>query len=238
MMSPSATVSKAGGVMYTTAEKAISERTFVPEKSQMGIGPVFPKFNKRDIADESLSLVIDSARQTAMEWNLQPWRWIVVRAEAAKERLESASNISVPLSSAPVILVCLADTLAWKSAPQHLQELVASQKITEEQGREVLRRVQEYYSSSPDVAQRTALANSLVAVQQLLLGAASRGLTAYWVTEFDEDRIKTQFHIPDHFLVTALVPLGYCEESAQLPTAKVPPRTLIYKEKFGETLAP
>jgi hypothetical protein len=50
--------------------------------------------------------------------------------------------------------------------------MIASRKITEEEGREALRRVREYYSSSPDIAKRTALANAFVAVHQILLGAA------------------------------------------------------------------
>ena len=85
---------------------------------------------------------INVACQAGTEGNLQPTRWIVVRSEAAKRHLEAAISIEVPLTSAPVILICLADALAWKLAPQRLQEMVATGKITEEKGREVLRQVQ------------------------------------------------------------------------------------------------
>ena len=208
------------------------------KKAPLGVGPMFPRFIERDITDDSLSRLIDVARLAPSEWNSQNWRWIVVRGEAAKKYLEAATYIKVPLSSAPVILICLADTLAWKSAPQYMQEMIASRKITEEEGREALRRVREYYSSSPEVAQRTALANAFVAVHQILLGAAESSLSAYWVTEFDETKIKTHFHIPDHFLVAALLPIGYREETAAPPVARLPLSTFIYKEKFGETLDP
>jgi len=75
-------------------------------------------------------------------------------------------------------------------------------------------------------------------VHQILLGAAEYNLSAYWVTEFDEAKIKTHFHIPDHFLVAALLPIGYREESQTPPASKLPFCTFIYKEKFGETLSP
>ena len=157
---------------------------------------------------------------------------------AARKYLEAATYIKVPLSSAPVILICLADTLAWKAAPQYLQEMIANRKITEEEGHEALRRVREYYSSSPEVPKRTALANAFVAVHQILLGAAESNLSAYWVTEFDEAKIKTHFHIPDHFLVAALLPIGHREETPATTVSKVPLREFIYNEKFGETLGP
>ncbi len=208
------------------------------KKAPLGVGPMFPRFSERGITDDCLASLIEVARQAPSEWNLQTWRWIVVRGDAAKKYLEAATYIKVPLTSAPVILICLADTLAWKSAPQYLQELIASQKITEEEGQEALRRVREYYSSSPQVAKRTALANAYVAVHQILLGAAESDLSACWVTEYDEAKIKTHFHIPDHFLVAALLPIGYCEEGQPAGVSKLPMREYIYKEKFGETVGP
>jgi len=208
------------------------------EKAPLGIGPLFPRFSGQDIADDCLGRVIDTARLAPSEWNLQTWRWIVVRGDAAKKHLEAATCIKVPLSSAPLILICLADTLAWKSAPQYMQEMVANRNITEEEGREALRQVREYYSSSPEVAKRTALANAFVAVHQILLGAAECSLSAYWVTEFDEAKIKTHFHIPDHFLVAALIPMGYCEETPAPSPSKPPLCSFIYKEKFGGTHNP
>ena len=197
---------------------------------------MFPRFSAQDIADDCLARVIEVARLAPSEWNLQTWRWIVVRSDAAKKYLEAATYIKVPLSSAPVILICLADTLAWKSAPQYLQEMIASRKITEEEGHEALRQLREYYSSSPEIAKRTALANAFVAVHQILLGAAECNLSAYWVTEFDEAKIKTHFHIPDHFLVAALLPIGYGEEVPVAASPRLPLRSFIYQEKFGEPI--
>lgn len=219
-------------------EYAGADNVRAQKKAQLDVGPIFPRFSEQDIGNDCLGRLIEVARLAPSEWNLQTWRWIVVRSEAAKKHLEAATYIKAPLSSAPVILICLADTLAWKSAPQHLQEMIASRKITEEEGREALRRLREYYSSSPDIAKRTALANAFVAVHQILLGAAESSLSAYWVTEFDETKIKTHFHVPDHFLVAALLPIGYHEQTQAPAAGKFPSPTLIYKEKFGETLGP
>jgi nitroreductase len=219
-------------------EHASAENAHAHEKPPLGVGPMFPRFSRQDIADDCLGRVIEVARLAPSDWNLGTLRWIAVRADAAKKYLEAAAYIKVPISSAPVVLVCLADTLAWKSAPQYLQEMIASRKITEQEGREALHRLRDYYSSSPDIAKRTALANASVAVHQVLLGAAESSLLAYWVTGFDEARIKTHFHIPDHFLVAALLPIGYREEAPAPAVSKLPLRTVIYKEKFGESLSP
>ena len=227
-----------GSELATMRETMIADNSRSMKKAQLGVGPMFPRFSVRGIDDDSLARVIDVARQAPTEWNLQTWRWIVVRNDGAKRQLEAATSIKVPLSSAPVILICLADTLAWKAAPQYLREMIANRKITEEEGHEALRRVREYYSSSPEVAKRTALANAYVAVHQILLGAAESNLSSYWLTEFDEAKIKTHFHIPDNFLVAALVPIGYREEAPAPAASKLPLRSYVYKEKFGEITGP
>ncbi len=200
----------------------------------MGVGAAFPRFSAREITEDRLGRLMEVAGLAPSNWNLQPWRWIVVREGAAKLYLEAATCTKVPLSSAPVILICLADTLAWKSAPLRLQEMIASRKISVEEGREALRRVREYYSSSPDAGKRAALANAFVAAHQLLLGAAEFDLSAYWVTEFDENKVRTYFHIPDHFLVATLLAIGYRDTEGAPEVSRNSPRASIYSEKFGE----
>jgi nitroreductase len=208
------------------------------KKFPWGVGPMFPRFTEKNIGDDRLGQIIDSARLAPSEWNLQSKRWIVVRADAAKKQLETATYLRVPLSSAPVIVICLADTLAWKSAPQYFQAMIAGRKISEEEGRELLRRLRDYYSSSPEVARRTALADAFLSVGQIIRGAADHDVSAYCIAEFDEAQIKTHFHVPDHFLVAALIPLGHHGESPEPPASMLLLRSVVYKEKFGEPLGP
>jgi len=229
------TASDSGEAILVMPDRACKHNPVSTTPSPWRVGPIFSSFSAQNVPNACLEHVVEMARLAPCEWNFQPWRWIVVRSADAKELLEASTYIKVPLTSAPAVLVCLADTLAWKSAPQHLQEMVADQKITEEEAREALRKLRAYYSASPEAAQRTALANTFVALHQMLLAAADCGLSAYWVTEFDELKIKTQFHIPDHFLVAALLALGYREETLPPPVPKLPLRTLVYQEKFGQS---
>jgi hypothetical protein len=55
------------------------------------------------------------------------------------------------------------------------------------------------------------------------------------VTEFNEQKIKTYFHVPDQFLVAALFAVGYHDRSLPSPIPKLPLKSLLYREKFGES---
>jgi nitroreductase len=116
--------------------------------------------------------------------------------------------------------------------------MVASHKMTEEEAREALRTIREYYSASPQIAERASLASAFVALHQLLLSAGECGLSAFWVTGFNEQKIKTYFHIPDQYLVAALFAVGYGEPSLPPPASKMPLQSFLYREKFGVSFNP
>jgi len=217
-------------------EHACGNNQFPTSPASLQLGPDFSPFSARCIPDDCLAHIIESARLTPLPGDIQPWRWIVVRSDTSKQQIEAALHIRVSLHTAPAILICLADTLTWKSAPLQLQEMVLHQKITEAEARESLRRLRDYYSVSPTAAQRTALANAFVVLHRMASAAAACSVTAWCVTEFDEAAIKTALHIPDRFLVAAVLPLGYSEEAPAPPAAKRSSRAPVYKDKFGEAL--
>ena len=157
----------------------------------------------------------------------------MVRSQAGKQVVESATCVEAPLVTAPVVLICLADTGAWKTAPQQIQEMVAKKKLSPASAQEILRKIREQYASSPELTQRAALAHAFVALHQILIAAADCDLSAYWVSAFDEEKIKAHFHIPDQFLVAALIGIGYAEKPLPPPPA-LPLQSLVYQEKFGE----
>jgi nitroreductase len=193
----------------------------------------FARFNGEPVPEECLRHILELARLSPTEWYFQPWRWILVRSHAGKQVVEAASLVAAPLSTAPVVMICLADPGAWKTAPQQIQEMVARQVLSALNGQEILRKIREQYASSPELTQRAALAHAFIAVHQILIAAANCDLSAYWVSAFDEQKVKAYFHIPDHFLVAALIGIGYAEKTVA-PLPELPLQSHIYEETFGE----
>ncbi|MBZ5514097.1 MAG: nitroreductase family protein [Acidobacteriia bacterium] len=189
------------------------------------------------LPEDFLACALELTGEAPSESYFRPWRWIIVRSEPGKQQLESAAYSEVPLSRSPIVLICLADTAAWKTTQKQLQEMVAAKILSAESARNVLNRIHRHYSASPQSAERAALANAFLAVHQVLTAAACCQVPARWVSVFDEKKIQTYFHIPDQFLVAALVAIGH-EDKDTPATFKLPAQLFVYHEKFGEvTLA-
>jgi nitroreductase len=180
-----------------------------------------------------LARALELTRLAPSESYFQPWRWIIVRSEHGKQQLEAATYSETSLSRSPIVLVCLADTAAWKTTPKQLQEMVAAKALSAEDARSVLSQIRKYYSASPQLAERAALANAFLAVHQILVAATCCHVPAQWVSVFDEKKIQSHFHIPDQFLVAALLAIGHQEKDAPLAVG-LPVQPFVYHEKFGE----
>lgn len=140
--------------------------------------------------EDFLGRALELARHTPSEPYFQPWRWVVVRSAGGKQQLEAATYSEVPLSRSPIVLICLADSAAWKSTPKQLQEMVAANVLSAADAQHVLRRIWKHYSASPQWAERAALANAFLAVHQILAAAACCHVPVRWVSVFDEKKSK------------------------------------------------
>jgi len=206
-------------------------------ESRLPSRQVYPGLNPKGVPDMSVERLFQVAQLSPTEWYFEPWRWIVVRSEAGKKLIASTAYLDAPLAQAPVVLICLADTAAWKKAPRRLLDLVAEKKMSEDDLQDILRRIREYYAASPQRAQRAALAHAYVALHKIVQAATECHLSAYWVNAFDEQKIKTHFHVPDRYLVAALLGIGEGEASSP-PARKLSLESLVYSEKFGESFFP
>lgn len=65
---------------------------------------------KSDLIPEAiLEEVLRLGIQSPSGYNLQPWRFIVVRSQKNKEKLKAAAFNQRQISEAPVVLICCGD---------------------------------------------------------------------------------------------------------------------------------
>lgn len=78
-------------------------------------------FAERDVEAKKLNYLLECARLAPSACNRQPWRYIVVRDKATRERLCGAASRFTWMATAPLfIVVCVDDNEAWvRSADRH-----------------------------------------------------------------------------------------------------------------------
>jgi nitroreductase len=65
-------------------------------------------FQTRPVPEEKVRAVVAAARLAPSQSNLQPWRFVVVRAEELKRQIAQACPRGKPVAEAPVVIVAFA----------------------------------------------------------------------------------------------------------------------------------
>ncbi|MCD6403087.1 MAG: nitroreductase family protein [Candidatus Aenigmarchaeota archaeon] len=144
-------------------------------------------YQKRDVPNHLIGLILDAATRAPSAGNLQPWEFIVVRDPERKEMLWRASLKQDHVKHAPVVIVVCANV----------------KKVAARYGK----RGERLY----------AIQDTAAAIQNMMLAAHAIGLGTCWVGAFDEEEVKVACSIPEHIRPVALITVGYPAEKSSEP---------------------
>jgi nitroreductase len=167
------------------------------------------KYSDTPVTDAELRTLLELAGRAPSAFNLQPWRFIVVRDAALKDELKSAAFNQQQVAAAPVVIVLYAD---MEDAMANL-EAILNPGLTSEQKQATIKRLQGSFGAmSIDERAIWANAQSNIALGYLLLIAQSEGFATSPMLGFQPDKVKALLNIPAHTTITALVALGHAAD--------------------------
>jgi nitroreductase len=180
------------------------------------------QYTADSIPDDELREILRLAGRAPSAWNLQPWRFVVVREAALKQQLMAAANNQPQVGGAPAVIVLYSD---MDDVLAHLDELVATDKAAA-----FIERITKHFGAmSP--ADRAAWGHGMayIALGWLLLIAQSRGYTTSPMLGFDATKVKTLLDLPPTSTVAALVALGLPNEEGALSRRLPVDRTTSFR---------
>jgi len=192
------------------------------------------KFKPDPIPEEKIRLLLESARLAPSGTNTQPWRFIVVKDDNTKKKLQEAAHNQRHVRRAPVVIACCADLSAFKEFSKRVDELINSGALPE-RTRDVFI---PYLKKGMDTVKKqdlvtAATANVSIAVEHMVLQAVELGLGTCWVRWYDDNKVKEILGVPDFVEVIALLPVGVPDEDpGQRPRLSID--KIAYSEKYGE----
>jgi nitroreductase len=211
-----------------------NRRIFMDVCEAIGKRRSIRKFKPDSIPEEKIRLLLESARLAPSGTNTQPWRFIVVKDDNTKKKLQEAAHNQRHVRRAPVVIACCADLSAFKEFSKRVDELINSGALPE-RTRDVFI---PYLKKGMDTVKKqdlitAATANVSIAVEHMVLQAVELGLGTCWVRWYDDNKVKEILGIPDFVEVIALLPVGVPDEDpGQRPRLSID--KIVYSEKYGK----
>jgi nitroreductase len=173
------------------------------------------QYTEEGVPKEKIAAILEAGRQAPSGNNAQPWRFIVVRDEAMKQRLYKAAGKQGFILEAPVTIAVVADPKAKMKTATH-------SKSSEQQ--------------VPTMAVIKAVRDAAIAADHMVMAAADMGLGTCWVAKYEQEDIRPVLDVPDDCFVVTLITMGYASVKS-----KASPRhalhDIVFNERYGRRAA-
>jgi len=204
-----------------------------------------PSFEDVPIHSADLEKIIRAGLSAPSAYNLQPWRFVVVRDREQKKRLRQAAFGQAKVEEASVVIVACGDPEAWKNGD--LDEMLLMAKANGHindagQGR-VRASVESFLGSTPGhvggVVPSWALwvnRHAMIAFTTMMWAAETLGYDTAPMEGFEEDKIKALLKIPDRVRVVALLGIGRRKGSDKPYGGRFEPEHSVFAEEWGKKI--
>jgi len=176
--------------------------------------------------------------QAPSGFNLQPWRFIVLRDRQNKEKLQACAFNQRQVIEAPVVLICCGDRRVVE--PDYIESTIELGKqtgaMTDTYADYIRSSIPNMVENHPSFESLETWTNrqTMLAVAHLMIVAKSYGVDSCPMEGFVSDQVKAAFNIPPEVDVCCLLPLGYAAEPFKQYGGRFETNQVVYGESFGD----
>jgi len=190
-------------------------------------------FTDEEVPEEYLNAILNFGGQAPSGYNLQPWRFIVVRDAENRKRLQKVAYNQPKVAEAPVVLICFGMKEEWKERAGEVfregAERGAGDVATWQQARDS---AVQALSAIP--AQTWLNRHTMIAVTTMMLVTEAYGFDTAPVEGFDPAGVKREFKLPDEAEVCALLAIGRAAQPDKVYAGRFELDRIVYSERYGE----
>jgi nitroreductase len=189
------------------------------------------------VTDEDLQTIVRAGLEAPSSYNLQPWRFIVVRDADQRRKLRAAALDQEQVEQAPVVIVACGDTDAWREDLERVIEIGREHGFTERDRIDRKRaNVVRDFAAHPNMPQWVAK-QTMIAATTMMWMAEALGYDTGPMEGFDEEEVRGVLGIPDHICVLLLLAIGRLAGDDSRYPGRLPPARTLFGERYGQPFA-
>jgi nitroreductase len=178
--------------------------------------------------ESDLTKLFEAAIQSPTSFNMQNWRFVVVRDKALRTQIRAAGNDQAHITDASILIVMTADMLAWKknparywaNAPKEVADLLVNWMGPFYEGREWIQRDE-------------AMRSMGIAAQTIMLTAKAMGYDSCPMIGFDINAVGKLINLPEDHVVGLMIAVGKAAKPVWPKPGQLPLQEILIHDRFG-----
>ena len=195
-----------------------------------------PSFDGVPIATEDLKKIIEAGLMAPSGYNLQPWRFVVVRTQEQRKRLRWASFNQAKVEEASAVIVACGDADGWRKGDlEEMLRLGREGGMPENYAEQAKNTIPEYlsnYSNMPMWLNR----HVMIAVTTMLWMAEALGYDTAPMEGFEEEKVREVLRLPLSYSVVALLAIGHAKGPDKFAGGRFSLGRTVFSEEHGRQM--
>jgi len=196
-----------------------------------------PRFAATPVTGDDLRKILAAGIESPSGYNLQPWRFVVVRDPEQRRKLRLASHDQPKIEQAPLVIVALGDPEGWREGD--LDEMI---RIGAEHGYahpsnsgETRKLIHEYLSQHENLPMWLNR-QVMIALPTMMLMAEALGYDTALMEGFNDQQVRQAISAPARMQVVCLLAIGHREGEDKRYGGRFPSDRVLFAERFGVPL--
>jgi nitroreductase len=168
-----------------------------------------PSFDGSPIPNADLKKILEAGLHAPSGYNMQPWRFVVVRSEEQKRRLRAASFNQPKVEEASAVIVACGDVDGWRSGDlEEMLRLGREGGMPENYAEQARNNIPNYLGNLPDPT-AWVTKHVMLAFTSMMLMAEVLGYDTAPMEGFEQEKVREVLKLPLSYVVVALLALGH-----------------------------
>lgn len=173
------------------------------------------------ITDRELQELFSRVVLSPSSFNLQHWRFVVIRDKQRKAELRRAAHDQKQVETASAVIVVLGKLNAHEDAPAVFSGTPESTQTV------LLPMISRFYEGKPQLQRDEAIRSASLAAMTLMLGAVDMGYATCPMIGFDPDAVGRLIDLDDQHIPVMLVVMGKPIGDIRPRANRFPPSTVV-----------
>lgn len=211
-------------LMEKTLTQAIAERRATPS------------FDGAPIPDSDLRRILEAGLQAPSGYNMQPWRFVVVRTEEQKRRLRAASFNQPKVEEASAVIVACGDLDGWRNGD--LEEMLRQGReggMPENYAEQARTNIPNYLGNLPNPA-AWATKHVMLAFTSMMLMAEVLGYDTAPMEGFEPEKVSEVLRLPLSYIVVALLAIGHVQGDDKFYGGRFSMARTVFDGEYGRPI--
>jgi nitroreductase len=214
--------------MANTTEKALSKA--IAERRAT------PSFDGVPLPEADLKRILDAGLHAPSGYNMQPWRFVLVRTLEQRRRLRAAAFNQAKVEEASVVIVACGDADGWRNGDlEEMLRLGREGGMPENYAEQARQNIPNYLSELPNMP---AWLNKqvMLAFTTMMWTAEVMGYDTAPIEGFEEQKVREVLKLPLSYQVVALLAIGRLSGADKFYGGRFSMGRIVFDGEYGKPI--